>query len=89
MTVQADVRRGLWVAVASFVLWGVMPLYWHALKAVPSLQIVMHRIVWSTVFVAGYLTWQRRDWLRAALSRPRAAWMLALSGVLIAFNWGL
>jgi chloramphenicol-sensitive protein RarD len=89
MTVQADVRRGLWVAIASFVLWGVMPLYWHALKAVPSLQIVMHRIVWSTVFVAGYLTWQQRDWLRAALSRPRVAWMLALSGVLIAFNWGL
>ena len=87
--VQADTRRGLWMAIASFVLWGVMPLYWHALKAVPSLQIVMHRIVWSTVFVAGYLTWQRRDWLRAALSKPRMAWMLALSGVLIAFNWGL
>jgi chloramphenicol-sensitive protein RarD len=86
---QADTRRGLWIAIASFVLWGVMPLYWHALKAVPSLQIVMHRIVWSTVFVAGYLTWQRRDWLRAALSKPRVAWMLALSGVLIAFNWGL
>ena len=89
MTAQADVRRGLWIAIASFLLWGVMPLYWHALKSVPSLQIVMHRIVWSTVFVAGYLTWQRRDWLRAALSRPRIAWMLALSGVLIAFNWGL
>jgi chloramphenicol-sensitive protein RarD len=89
MTLQSDVRRGLWVAVASFVLWGVMPLYWHALKAVPSLQIVMHRIVWSTVFVAGYLTWQRRDWLRNALSKPRVGWMLALSGVLIAFNWGL
>ena len=28
MTVQTDVRRGLWVAVASFVLWGVMPLWW-------------------------------------------------------------
>jgi chloramphenicol-sensitive protein RarD len=89
MTLATEARRGLWIAVASFVLWGVMPLYWHALTSVPSLQIVMHRIVWSTVFVAGYLTWQRRDWLRAALARPKAAWMLALSGVLIAFNWGL
>ena len=84
-----DARRGLWIAAASFVLWGVMPLYWHALKAVPSLQIVMHRIVWSTVFVVGWLLWQRRDWLRVALAKPRIAWMLALSGVLIAFNWGL
>jgi chloramphenicol-sensitive protein RarD len=89
MTPQSDVRRGLWVAIASFVLWGVMPLYWHALKDVPSLQIVVHRIVWSTVFVVGWLAWQRRDWLRVALSKPRVGWMLALSGVLIAFNWGL
>jgi chloramphenicol-sensitive protein RarD len=89
MTLPSDVRRGLWVAVVSFVLWGVMPLYWHALKDVPSLQIVVHRIVWSAVFVVGWLTWQRRDWLRSALSRPRVGWMLALSGVLIAFNWGL
>jgi chloramphenicol-sensitive protein RarD len=84
-----DARRGLWIAAASFVLWGVMPLYWHALKAVPSLQIVMHRIVWSAIFVVGWLLWQRRDWLRVALAKPRIAWMLALSGVLIAFNWGL
>ena len=83
MTPQPDVRRGLWVAIASFVLWGVMPLYWHALKEIPSLQIVVHRIVWSTVFVVGWLAWQRRDWLRVALSQPRVGWMLAISGVLI------
>ena len=84
-----DARRGLWVAAASFVLWGLMPLYWHLLTAVPSLQIVVHRIVWSALMVVGWLTWQRRDWLRVALAQPRVAWMLALSGMLIAFNWGL
>jgi len=83
-------RRGLWVAVASFVLWGVMPLYWHLLKTVPSLQIIAHRIVWSTVLVAGWLAIRYgRGWFRETLAQPRAAWMLALSGTLIAFNWGL
>jgi chloramphenicol-sensitive protein RarD len=83
-------RRGLWVAIASFLLWGLMPLYWHVLKAVPSLQIVLHRIVWSAVLVVGWLCWkQGRHWLRDALAKPRVAWMLALSGVLIGFNWGL
>jgi chloramphenicol-sensitive protein RarD len=24
-------RRGLWMAVGAFVLWGVMQLYWHLL----------------------------------------------------------
>lgn len=91
MTTSADSHRsGLWVAAATFVLWGLMPLYWHLLKAVPSLQIVAHRIVWSAVLVVAWLLWkQGRGWLRAALARPRAAWMLGLSGLLIAFNWSL
>lgn len=88
-SVSAD-RRGLWVAAASFVLWGLMPLYWHLLKAVPSLQIVAHRVIWSAALVVAWLLWkQGRGWLRAALARPRAAWMLALSGALIGFNWSL
>lgn len=83
-------RRGLWIAVASFVLWGLMPLYWHLLKAVPSLQIVLHRVLWSAVLVCGWLFVARgRHWLRLTLAQPRAAWMLAASGVLIGFNWGL
>ena len=83
-------RRGMISATAAFVLWGVMPLYWHLLKSVPSLQIIAHRIVWSALLVAGWLTWRYgRSWLRETLRHPRAAWMLALSGIFIAFNWGL
>ena len=90
MTSQRLDRRGLWVAVGSFVLWGVMPLYWHLLKSVPSMQIIAHRIVWSTLLVAGWLTCKHgRGWLRETLSHPRAHWMLALSGGLIAINWGM
>lgn len=89
MSLPVD-RRGLQIAVASFVLWGLMPLYWHLLKAVPSLQIVLHRILWSAVLVCGWMAWTRgRGWLRAALAQPRAAGLLALSGLLIGFNWGL
>ncbi|RDY68669.1 EamA family transporter RarD [Lysobacter soli] len=90
MNTGHDTRNALWIAAASFVLWGLMPLYWHALKAVPSLQILLHRIVWSALLVSAWLGWKHgRGWLKATLARPRAAWMLALSGVLIAFNWGL
>ncbi|MEO8460927.1 MAG: EamA family transporter RarD [Dokdonella sp.] len=87
---MANDRRGWWVAVGSFVLWGLMPLYWHLLKTVPSLQIIAHRIVWSTLLVCAWLVWKYgRGWLRATLAQPRAAWMLALSGFFIALNWGL
>ena len=90
MNPSTESRAGLWVAIASFVVWGLMQLYWHLLKAVPSLQIVAHRVVWSTLLVVAWLLWKNgRGWLRAALARPRAAWMLALSAVLIGFNWSL
>ena len=91
MPVMRDrTNAGLWAAAGSFVLWGLMPLYWHLLKAVPSLQIVLHRIAWSAVFVCGWLFWSRgTGWMREVLAQPRLAAMLACSGVLIAFNWGL
>lgn len=83
-------RRGVWVAVSAYLLWGGMPLYWNLLKSVPSFQIVLHRIVWSALLVAIWLTYKHgRHWLKDTLNLPRARWMLALSGSLNAFNWGL
>ena len=35
-------RKGLAAAIASYVLWGVFPLYGVLLKHVPSLQTVAH-----------------------------------------------
>jgi chloramphenicol-sensitive protein RarD len=85
-----ETTRGLWAAFFSFVLWGVMPLYWHLLKSVPSLQILLHRIAWSAVFVGAFLLWRDgRHWLRLVLAQPRLWWMLGLSSLLISVNWGL
>lgn len=83
-------RRGVAATVFAFVVWGVVPLYWHALKAVPSLSIIAHRIVWSTLLVVGWLALKNGlEWLREIRARPRAMALLAVSSVLIAFNWGL
>lgn len=86
-----DAVRGTWVAIATFVMWGLAPLYWHLLVAVPSLQIVLHRVVWSALFVGVFLFWRDgRSWFRSTLrGQPKLWWMLALSGVLISCNWGL
>jgi len=83
-------RRGLAAAISSYALWGVFPLYWYLLKAVPSMQIIAHRVIWCSVFVVGYLL--LRDgggWLRRALLAPKVGRMLLASSLLISFNWGI
>lgn len=91
MNPGAEIARGMWIAVGSFVIWGLAPLYWKLLEAVPPIQVVMHRVVWSAVFVGGYLFWRDgRHWLGQTLRRDKKLWwMLGLSGVLISGNWGL
>jgi chloramphenicol-sensitive protein RarD len=83
-------RKGLVITALTFVLWGVVPLYWHLLKQVPSLQIMAHRIVWSGLLVIGWLLLSNGlGWWRRIRAQPRALAVLALSSVAIAFNWGL
>ncbi|MFW9451915.1 EamA family transporter RarD [Xanthomonas euvesicatoria] len=85
-----EARRGLLITASTFVLWGLVPVYWHLLKAVPSLQIIAHRIVWSTVLVVAWLLASSGlRWWRSIAAQPRALGMLAGSSVAIAFNWGL
>ncbi|MBO9873117.1 MULTISPECIES: EamA family transporter RarD [Xanthomonas] len=85
-----DARRGLWITAATFALWGVVPVYWHLLQAVPSPHIIAHRIVWSTLLVVAWLVYSARlQWWRRIAAQPRALATLALSSVAIAFNWGL
>ncbi len=83
-----EARRGLLITASTFVIWGLVPLYWHLLKAVPSLQIIAHRIVWSALLVVAWLlATSGLRWWRAIATQPRALWMLAGSSVAIAFNW--
>jgi chloramphenicol-sensitive protein RarD len=81
-------RTGLAAAVAAFFLWGLFPLYWKQLAAVPAVEVVAHRIVWGLVAVAVWVTVRGR-WAdaRAVASRPRTLLRLAGSGALITLNW--
>jgi chloramphenicol-sensitive protein RarD len=81
-------RTGLAAAVAAFLMWGLFPLYWKLLAAVPALEVVAHRMVWGLVSVAIWVTLRGR-WAdaRAVASRPATVLRLAGSGALISLNW--
>lgn len=79
---------GLFYALGAFVLWGLFPIYWKALAGVPASEILAHRVIWSTVFLAGLLTVERR-WseTRRSLSHPKVFAAIAASSCLIGLNW--
>src|SRR6476646_4164428 len=45
-------RTGLLLGFGAYVLWGVLPLYFKLVAAVPPFDIVAHRVLWSLPFLA-------------------------------------
>lgn len=58
----ASLRLGLAFAIAAYSSWGIFPLFWRLLDAVPPLEVVCHRVIWSTVFLIiaiAFIRWRR------------------------------
>ncbi len=83
-------KKGLGFALGAYGLWGLLPIYWKLLLEVPALEILLHRMVWSLVFLGGLLLlsgrWRR---LRGAWGEPRTRWIYLGASLLIAANWGI
>lgn len=69
-------------------MWGFLPVYWKMLKAVPALEILAHRMVWSLGFVLLVLAYKRRwAWLRPALRRKRTLLTFLATAAILSLNW--
>ncbi len=76
------------LALGSYVLWGVLPVYWKLLAHLPAPQIFCHRIIWSAVFGFILLLISRRlNEIRDIFSRPALVARLTVSGLLVGGNW--
>ena len=81
-------RGGVLAAVAAFVLWGILPVFWKALDFLPPLVIVAQRTLWALVLLWVILLWRRhgREAL-AGLARPREVMWNAAAALLLGTNW--
>jgi chloramphenicol-sensitive protein RarD len=79
---------GLAYGVAAYGLWGFMPLYIKAVRAVPLLEVLCHRVVWALVLLLP-LVWRQGELgsVLVAVRRPRTLAILATSTLAIAVNW--
>jgi chloramphenicol-sensitive protein RarD len=81
-------RNGFLDGVAAYGLWGVLPLYFKAVRAIPPFDIVAHRVLWSIPFL-GLLIGLSRGWpkVREAVQHGRTIGLLVVTAVLIGGNW--
>ncbi len=42
--------KGIAALFFAYFIWGAMPVYWKALEAVSSFEILGHRVIWSALF---------------------------------------
>lgn len=83
-------NSGMAYAALAFFLWGLFPLYFHAINEVPPLEILAHRMLWSLLFLAIVLTARRQwSWLRQVLGQPRVLACFSASAILLTANWGI
>jgi chloramphenicol-sensitive protein RarD len=79
---------GALYAALAFALWGIFPLYFRQIATVPSGEILVHRIVWSLVFVLVVLTLRRQwAWVGPVLRSPKVLLAFTASAVLLSVNW--
>lgn len=88
MRERTDHQLGVLAGIACYSLWGLFPLYFHALEPAAPLEILTHRIVWSFVLMLGVLTVQRRwAWARELRTEPGRAGLVVVAGLLLSVNW--
>ena len=80
-------NTGILYALATYILWGLFPIYWKQLHHVDSVQLIAHRIFWSfmmlmtVIFVTGQ--WKK---LRGRADTQILKWHGA-SALLLSINW--
>jgi chloramphenicol-sensitive protein RarD len=83
------VSRGFWLGAAAYSIWGLFPIYWKLVAAVPAGQVLAHRIVWSCVALGIILAWPSRARLPRGTVTPRVVLLYLAAALLIGVNWYL
>ncbi|MGB8954635.1 MAG: EamA family transporter RarD [Tumebacillaceae bacterium] len=81
-------NRGYLYATLSYIMWGLLPIYWKIFTQVSAWEILTHRIIWSVVFVL-ILVGIQRKWkqLKQAIPDAKSFLALTISSLLISLNW--
>lgn len=88
--VSNDNKKGILLALGSYVLWGVMPIYWQAMHPIDSFVIIFYRIV--LVAVVSFLCALKTDGfekIKDAIRPKKRIVIFVFAGIFITINWSV
>ncbi|MBO9483708.1 EamA family transporter RarD [Salinisphaera sp. G21_0] len=85
---NAGVHSGLTFAVGAFALWGLIPIYFKIVEQVSPLEVLAHRVFWSSLLLVCFLSFRHKlKGILEIIKSPRILGWLVLSSLFIAGNW--
>ena len=83
-------KKGTLCVTASYVMWGLLPVFWKLLADVDSFYVLACRVVFSLAVCAASLPlFGAVGEAKAALRDRRMVRLMFCCGLLISFNWGV
>jgi len=83
-----DLRQGVIFALAAYSIWGIAPVYFKSVAHVPAFEVLVHRIIWSVVFLLLFIgATGRLGKVMAVFKQPRLLGGLVVTALIISLNW--
>jgi chloramphenicol-sensitive protein RarD len=81
-------RAGVIYTIAAYTLWGILPIFWKAMKQIPAGEILAHRIFWSFLLMIGIIILSKK-WseFRKVFSGFRSVAAIFAGSIFISINW--
>ncbi|SIS50037.1 EamA family transporter RarD [Phaeovulum vinaykumarii] len=83
---MTQTKAGLLSLIAACTIWGLSPLFYHALAPVAPVEILAHRTLWSLVFLGAVVLATGRGRLLSQALRAHFG-LIAGAAVAISVNW--
>lgn len=81
---------GVIYAIAAYIVWGILPIYWKLLDNVFPMEVLAHRIVWSLVFMCIVITVTKQwDEFKHIIKDKRQMLYIFIASIMITINYGV
>jgi chloramphenicol-sensitive protein RarD len=87
---SSQYRSGVINAISAYVLWGFAPLYFKLINDIAPAEILIHRILWSSLLLLIIVVVMRKSaGFLALITQPKILLKLTISASFLAVNWFL